>query len=196
LKPLHEKAHAMAAQIDATIQTVRRISTELRPGVLDDLGLAAAIEWQANEFQTRTGIRCEVDVGSQEKAYSPEINTAVFRIFQETLTNIVRHAKAAAVQVRFVPEADRVLLEVKDNGCGISETAITSPRSIGLAGMRERAALLGGALLIQGVRGEGTTVTVRIPLPRPEPNHPGNHENSHSRRSRSRAARPEADSCG
>src|SRR6185503_11097190 len=97
LKPLIDKAHALSAHMDSTIQTVRRIATELRPGILDHLGLVAALEWQANEFQTRTGIKCEVHTKLEDPLLEQEIATAFFRIFQETLTNVIRHAGATLV---------------------------------------------------------------------------------------------------
>src|SRR3954466_11630716 len=97
LRDLHEKAKSMSAHIDSTIQTVRRISTELRPGILDDLGLVAALEWQGHEFQKRTGIRCEVSSALKQTMLNEELNTAFFRIFQEILTNVIRHAKATKV---------------------------------------------------------------------------------------------------
>src|SRR5256714_2873150 len=146
LKPLQDKAKALSAHIDSTIQMVRRISTELRPGILDHLGLAAALEWQANEFQMRTGIKCDVHVSLQDRdrTLPPDLNTAFFRIFQETLTNIIRHAGATHVTVHLKERDDRIILEVKDNGRGISKGDISNTRSMGLLNMRERAGLLGG----------------------------------------------------
>src|SRR6185369_6106192 len=99
LKPLIEKTRALSAHMDATIQTVRRIATELRPGILDHLGLVAALEWQANEFQARTGIRCDVRASLSASQLDPQLATAFFRIFQETLTNVIRHAGATQVAV-------------------------------------------------------------------------------------------------
>ena len=161
-KVLHDNAKAMAANIDETIQTVRRIATELRPGVLDTAGLQAALEWQANQFQTQTAIVCEVKAEVKETLWDQELNTAFFRIFQEALTNVIRHAKATKVEVRLAEADGQVVLEVRDNGRGISEAEIHNTKSIGLLGIRERAALLGGTLRIQGERGKGTTLTARI----------------------------------
>src|SRR5215475_1846397 len=115
-KPLLEKARALTSHIDSTIQTVRRISTELRPGVLDHLGLAAALEWQANEFQNRTGIKCDVRTNLRDALLDQNLSTTLFRIFQETLTNIIRHAGATQVSVRLRDTNRRVELEVVDNG--------------------------------------------------------------------------------
>ncbi len=159
-----EKIKPLVARVNATIQTVRRIATELRPGILDNLGLVAAIEWQAAEFQSRSGIRCGAQADPEVAHLSPELNTAFFRIFQETLTNVIRHARATRVEVHLAKQADFVALTVKDNGRGISDAEITSIRSIGLCGMRERAALFGGQVIIRGQPGHGTTVTVRIPF--------------------------------
>src|SRR6267378_3493802 len=118
LKPLLDKTRALSAHIDATIATVRRISTELRPGVLDHLGLAAALEWQANEFQNRTGIKCDVQAHVSEALLEQELSTTLFRIFQETLTNVIRHAGATHVTVRLSEADGRIAMEVKDNGRG------------------------------------------------------------------------------
>src|SRR6185295_8794072 len=149
-KLLHGKARAMAANIDETIRVVRRIATELRPGVLDTAGLLAALEWQAIQFQTQTGIVCEVKAEVKEALWDQDLNTAFFRIFQEALTNVIRHAKATKVLVRLAEADGHVVLEVKDNGRGISEAEIHNTKSIGLLGIHERAALLGGTLRIEG----------------------------------------------
>ena len=195
---LHERAKAMSGRIDETIQSIRRIATELRPGVLDSAGLLAALEWQARQFQEETGIRCKVQSAVRETRLDQDLNTAFFRIFQETLTNVIRHANATRVEVRFAELGDTLVLEVKDNGRGISEAEIHTTKSIGLLGMRERASLLGGEVRLRGEPGKGTTVTVRIPRPgkhaaRGKPRHI-EHENSIDRRSRRRAPGLEAHS--
>jgi len=192
-RSVHEKTRAMSTHIDETIQTVRRIATELRPGILDDLGLVAAIEWQAQEFQKRTGIECVVTSDLKETILDQDLNTAFFRIFQETLTNIIRHAQASRVEVHLQQEESTLVLEVKDNGRGISEAELNDTRSIGVLGMRERAALLQGEFQITGVPGQGTTVTVRIPLARGTQTKESEHEDSHRRRPRHSAAWLEAD---
>jgi signal transduction histidine kinase len=190
-KELHEQTRAMSAQIDETIHSVRRIATELRPGVLDSAGLLAALEWQANKFQTQTGIRCDVESNVKQTLWNQDLNTVFFRIFQEALTNVIRHANATRVHVRLLEGPRHLTLEVADNGRGISDTQIRDTKSIGLLGIRERAGLLGGEMEITGKRGHGTKLTVRIPKPKhrvkPLPN-----ENSHHRRSRSRAPGLEA----
>ena len=161
---LRERTKSMAKLVDTTVQTLRKISTELRPGVLDDLGLTAAIEWQVQEFQARTKLRCSLNVHPEEILLDPDRSTAVFRIFQETLTNIVRHANANEVKISLVKREDELTLEVKDNGKGITQNQITNSKSLGLLGIRERALLWGGSVQISGLPGKGTTVTVRIPL--------------------------------
>jgi len=185
LKPLHTKTRSMAERIDETIHAIRRIATELRPGLLDTAGLLPALEWQANEFQNQTGIQCRVKAAIRETRWDQDLNTAFFRIFQETLTNIIRHASASAVEVRLLDTAGHLVLEVKDNGRGISEDEIHNTKSIGLLGMRERAALLGGEVRWRGEPGNGTTVSVRIPHPRTRTGKSKRHENPHHRRPRS-----------
>lgn len=193
-KPLLDKARSMATRIDETIQATRRIATELRPGILDAAGLLAALEWQAAEFQHRTGIACQVKAAAHDALWDQDLNTAFFRIFQEALTNIMRHAEATEVNVRLAEAGEFLVLEVKDNGRGISETEIHNTRSIGLLGMRERAALLGGEVRVRGAPGKGTTVTVLIPRPPARPRKSPQHENSTDRRPRRGAARIEAHS--
>jgi len=196
LKQLLEKTRALSTHIDSTIQMVRRIATELRPGILDHLGLAAALEWQANEFQTRTGIKCEVRANLRERSLHPDLNTAFFRIFQETLTNIIRHAGATEVNVHLKERDGRIVLEVKDNGRGISKEEISNSLSMGLLNMRERAGLLGGDFKIAaGAGGKGTKVMVSIPIAYAN-GHYDEHENSFNGRSRSGAPRLEANSRG
>jgi PAS domain S-box-containing protein len=160
---LTEKVGAMSDLVDATIQTVRRVATELRPGVLDDLGLAAALEWQAGEFSARTGIGCELDLCDPEMALDHDLSTALFRIVQETLTNVARHAEATQVKVKLSRGPDGLVLVIRDDGRGITVEETLDPKSLGLLGMQERARAWGGDVAFHGVRGEGTTVTVKIP---------------------------------
>ena len=194
LKPVRGRARLMSERIDEIIQTVRRIATELRPGLLDTAGLPAAIEWEAREFQARTGVRCHVRTTVREPHTDQDMNTAFFRIFQETLTNIIRHAEATRVEVRLSEANGHLVLEVKDNGRGISEEEIQNTKSIGLVGMRERAALLGGEVCVHGEPGHGTTVRVRIPQIRKTSVHTklNRYEHSYRRRPRSGATRLEA----
>lgn len=163
---LLEKTAAMKGLIDGTIHAVRKISTELRPGILDDLGLMAAIEWQASDFQSRTGIRCVFSAkGNDDLQIEEKQGSAVFRIFQEILTNIARHAHATQVIVCVEKERRQLVLTVRDNGRGVTEQESLSIKSLGILGMRERTLLLGGEFAIAGVPSVGTTVTVKIPLP-------------------------------
>ena len=164
-KPLHEKMRQMSTLADTTIETVHRIATELRPGLLDDLGLAAAIEWQAADFRNRSGISCSAVLAADDLELDRDLATALFRIFQETLTNIARHAGATRTEVRLEKNEDNIVLTVTDNGHGITKKQSNNDRAFGIIGMRERAHLWGGELTIAGSRNEGTTVTVAIPLP-------------------------------
>lgn len=165
--PLAGRAKAMLALTNSAIYSVRKIATELRPGVLDDLGLVAALEWQAQEFQTRTSIACEFISSRADFTLTPAVSTAVFRICQEALTNVARHARAMRITIRLQEEAYALVLTVADNGRGITDQETANRTSLGLLGMRERALLLGGGVTIAGRSGEGTTVTVRIPLKAP-----------------------------
>lgn len=161
---LIDKTRAMTSLIDKTIQTVQKISAELRPGLLDDLGLIAAIEWQCQEFQNRTGIECEVDFDSEVIDLSPDLSTAIFRVFQEALTNAVRHSRATRISVSLKNKPDLLELQICDNGIGIPEKAIDSADSLGIMGMRERLIPFGGSLLISGEVNRGTTLTLSLPV--------------------------------
>lgn len=154
----------MMALIDSAVLTVRKISTELRPGVLDNLGLSAAIEWQAKEFQTRTSIFCEKVQPFGDISLERDCATAVFRIFQESLTNVARHSNATKVGVSLSRQNGHLVLKVQDNGRGITKTEMNNTHSLGLVGMRERALMFGGDLEVAGLPGRGTTVTLRIPV--------------------------------
>ncbi len=162
---LLKKIAAMKDTIDNTVQVVRKISTELRPGILDDFGLPAAIEWQAAEFQNRTGIQCQLSTIPEDLDLDEGPSSAIFRIFQELLTNISRHANASRVSISLRKRRGMLILEVQDNGRGITEREHLKANSFGLMGVRERVALLDGKFSIKGVPGEGTTVTIRIPHP-------------------------------
>jgi signal transduction histidine kinase len=162
-KLLIRKTESMSKLVDNTIQSVRRISTKLRPGVLDDLGLTAAIDWQAEDFQNRTGISCEFHSNLREVDLDQDRSTTVFRILQETLTNVARHASATHVNIFLKEETNSLALVVEDNGRGITEGEASDPKSLGLLGMRERALVFGGEVQIRGTPGRGTTVTLKIP---------------------------------
>jgi signal transduction histidine kinase len=158
------KLRSMAESIDQTIAAVQRIATELRPGVLDELGLEAATEWYVREFEKRTGIACRIRSNLGAASVDSERATAVFRILQEALTNVARHAGATRVQVQLTADPKQLLLEVRDNGGGIVEDRVADSRSLGLVGMRERARFLSGDVSIRGDPNHGTLVTVAIPL--------------------------------
>lgn len=157
----------MMQVMDQTIQSVRRISSELRPGVLDDLGLPAAVEWQAQEFERRTGIPCQVHCEEGLDQLESRRATALFRIFQESLTNIIRHAAATRVRVQLKLENGWVILRVRDNGRGLPPKTLMRTEGLGLLGMRERAAALGGTFHLASRRGRGTTIVASIPLSPP-----------------------------
>jgi PAS domain S-box-containing protein len=163
---VRKQIRSMTALIESTINTVRRISSELRPGVLDDLGLVAAIEWQAQQFQRRTGLRVHWETDLDTAKVSRDGATAVFRIFQEVLTNVLRHSRASKIYVKLFQRGRQLELQVIDDGRGITDEEQTNTMSLGLLGMKERALLVGGEVSITGAEGKGTTVVVRIPLSR------------------------------
>ena len=167
-RALLERARGIGESIDETVYIVRRIAAELRPGVLDDLGLAAAIEWQAQDFEKRSEVICVLSLPEEDLRISRDQATAMFRIFQESLTNVARHARATKVWVHLGEENGAIVLEVEDDGEGISPAQLAESRSLGLLGMRERAAVFGGAVEIAGVPGQGTTVIARVPILRIE----------------------------
>ena len=163
---LRSKIATMFGLVESTVDVVRRISSELRPSVLDDLGLASAVEWQVQQFQRRTGIVVHYECLIETLSVDAEQSTAVFRIFQEALTNVLRHAQASRIDVSIEEDASDFLLTVRDNGRGIQNAEKNSPSALGLLGMRERAHLIGGQLEIAGASGRGTTVTLRVPYQR------------------------------
>ncbi|MGZ5662083.1 MAG: ATP-binding response regulator [Usitatibacter sp.] len=158
-----EKQQALGVAIDRIINSVRRIASGLRPEVLDEIGLAAAFEWQAREFQRRTGIRCVVNIAQKFVDPDKERSTALFRIFQELLTNVARHANATRVNVALSEGETALALSVEDNGRGIRDNEIESPRSLGFLGLRERVLAFGGSIDVKGDEGRGTRVSVTIP---------------------------------
>jgi len=162
---LHQHVDTMKALIDDTIQTVRRIASELRPGILDDLGLAAALEWQTQEFAKRTGLRFSFTHEGSLDHLDRNRSTATFRVFQEILTNIARHADASRLDVTLCGEPHELKLIVKDNGRGIDDLDAVNSNSLGMLGMRERTQAWDGIIAFDSAPGEGTEVTVRIPIP-------------------------------
>jgi signal transduction histidine kinase len=149
---------------DETIESVQKIASELRPGILDRLGLAAAMEVETQAFQARTTIHCDWSPPEEPVTISQELATASFRIFQEILTNIARHSQATRVTVRLARNGDILVIDAADNGVGIQQKDVQNPKSLGLLGMQERAAMLGGAVTFDRNQGGGTRVTVQLPL--------------------------------
>jgi PAS domain S-box-containing protein len=163
---LSDRAQSMSFLVELTMQTVKRIYMGLRPGMLDHLGLTAAIAWQAEEFSRRTGIVCDVSFNPEDMTIDPDLTSTIFRIFQETLTNVQRHAKATKVTVNLKATDDQLEFVVKDNGKGIAEEQLRKPDSFGLMGIKERVYHWGGSEAIVGKIGKGTTITISIPLPK------------------------------
>lgn len=163
-RELAERAESMSSLVDQTIETVRELSARLRPAVLDDLGLREAVEWQAQDFSRRFGIECRASLGEGDLRLAAEQKTAVFRILQETLTNVLRHADAASVEVRLGMAGRRLVLEVTDDGRGIAPEEVARETSLGILGMRERAEMLGGSISVGPAEGGGTRVALEIPL--------------------------------
>jgi PAS domain S-box-containing protein len=161
---LPKKVISMSELIDMAIETVRRISTELRPTILDDLGIAAALEWQAEDFHKRTKIRCEFTSKPKDIVLDADRSTAIFRIFREALTNVARHSAASSVKAVLTKETDKIVLTIKDDGKGIENKHIGDPKAFGIIGMRERAHFLGGEVRFNSAVGKGTLITVIIPL--------------------------------
>ena len=159
-----KKTQMMSKLVDSTIQIGRKIATDLRPRVLDDLGLIAALRWQSRDFQTRTGITCNFMTTTEELSLDAGRATAAFRICQETLTNVLRHAQASTVTIRLQANDNHLYLDIQDNGRGITRQEITGSVSHGLLGMKERVLPYGGTLEIQGQAGKGTTIKVILPL--------------------------------
>jgi signal transduction histidine kinase len=157
---------SLLSQVDRTLNAVRRISTALRPSVLDQLGLAAALEWQGQEFATRTGIEVALDLAADDATIPDEVSSSAFRILQESLTNVARHSSATHVTIRFAQTAALLVLEVSDDGVGLARASLDGASSLGLVGMRERALACGGEFDIVSAPGRGTTVSLRVPLER------------------------------
>jgi len=161
---LATKLQGMQAMLDGTVAATRRISADLRPLLLDDLGLVAAAEWLMQNFTERTGVRCELAVGDPDLEVGHALASALFRILQESLTNVARHAQASLVEVGLDSRDGQITLTVRDNGRGFSPESPRKPDSYGLLGLRERASLLGGEVRIVSEPGRGTTVELRLPL--------------------------------
>jgi len=160
--PLRDDTQMMIGLINNTIQTVKQIAMDLRPPILDDLGLHEAIQWQGREFEKRTGIHFKSEVCLDYVELDIERSTAIFRIFQETLTNVLRHAKAKNINVRMQEKDAIVTVQIEDDGIGISPDQISDIHSLGILGMRERARAWKGDVNIEGTHNQGTIVTINI----------------------------------
>jgi signal transduction histidine kinase len=159
-----EAVDRMNQILDETIGRVREIASELRPPVLDDVGLPGAIEWAVAEFQKRSGIACFVGIEGDAERLDESCSTALFRILQEALANVARHAGASRVSVFLSKYPNEITLEVQDDGKGVPEGVLVGRRSLGILGMQERAKSCGGELDIESQPGQGTTVRVRLPI--------------------------------
>ena len=151
--------------VDDTVKTVRRIASELRPGILEDFGLIAALEWQSQEFEKRNDILCNFTCPIPKLTIEKNISIGLYRIYQEALTNVARHSGANIVTSAFTREGDNLVLSISDNGNGFDPLEIKSKKTLGLLGMKERALIMKGELVTQSIPGTGTTITVTIPLP-------------------------------
>jgi signal transduction histidine kinase len=173
---LTEKLQSMASLVDTTIGSIQKIVAELRPPILDKVGLIAGIEWYIGQFIERTNIHCEFNSALADKDIPGEYATPLFRIVQETMTNVARHANASEIKINLNCLNSVLSLEIQDNGKGISVEEINSMNSLGLLGMKERIAPLNGEVLVSGVSGKGTSVTVRVPLTFPAQHHSENEQ--------------------
>jgi PAS domain S-box-containing protein len=162
-KDISARITGMIALIDETVKTVRRISSELRPGILDDLGLTAALEWQGHDFEKRTGIRSEFHTDLHDFYPERNLSTNIFRVYQEALTNVARHAGATKIETTLEEKEGCIILVIKDNGTGFDMEQAKNKKSLGLIGMRERALLFQGELAVKSERGKGTVITLKIP---------------------------------
>jgi two-component system sensor histidine kinase UhpB len=163
---IQEEIKKMSGLADLNIQTIRKIATELRPDFLDNLGLLSAMQWQIEDFQRRTGIKCSLDIPSEDINLDEDRTTAIFRVFQETMTNVARHASAQKVSIRMAEEGEKLILEVADDGVGINQNRLKEIKSLGLLGMRERMHQFKGEILINSNNedGKGTKITAILPL--------------------------------
>ena len=161
---IKDKIKTISGMIDNTVEKVQRITAKLRPDILDELGLIPAIEWQAQEFEKLTGIKCYLTLFPEEIKLTDEKSTAIFRIFQEALTNVMRHSSATIVKVSILKKDDDLIIKISDNGIGINNKQLKDSKSLGLIGMKERAMIFGGEVNVDGISGKGTELIVEMPL--------------------------------
>jgi len=162
--PLRDKMKSMLVQVDETIDRVRRIASELRPSILDDLGLLPAIEWQVGEFQKRTGIRCTVQSDIESVEFGADASAALFRVVQEALTNVVRHAAASCVKIDLTSDGHDLRLSLTDDGKGTTAEQLNDMTSLGIVGMKERVSRVGGEFKIRSQLGQGTRIEISLPI--------------------------------
>jgi PAS domain S-box-containing protein len=160
---IRSKFESVEKLIDNSIESVQKISSKLRPGLLDELGLIPAIEWQAQDFMEKTGIECECQLPKEEINLDQEKSTALFRIFQESIINTARHANASRIVIQLKEANGSLILEIKDNGKGITQSQVNDPKSLGLLGMKERAIIFGGSVEVKSSMHDGTIVRAIIP---------------------------------
>ena len=161
---LQKSTKAMMDLVDATIKSVQKIAMELRPPVLDAFGLCEAIAWQAEEYEKRFGLKFDLNCLQNDIDLDKGLMTALFRVFQEAVTNVVRHAEASRVEISMSQNKDQLSMKIVDNGKGIKLNEIEGPSSLGLIGMRERLRHWNGQVRFSGVSGKGTSVEIKIPL--------------------------------
>jgi signal transduction histidine kinase len=160
---LKEELASLSCVVDDLIRSVRKIATDLRPGILDHLGLIPALEWQLEQFCSRTGIYCDYDLSIKDESFNDKETTVIFRIFQEILTNIARHARANKISVSLFKEGHQIMIVISDNGIGFNRKKTRPSESLGLLGMRERALSVGGELTVESEPGKGTRIIFSLP---------------------------------
>jgi signal transduction histidine kinase len=162
-EPIRQKLKSLAEMLDGTVKTVRRISSELRPSLLDDLGLIAAIDWHLKEFEKRSGVITEFEEPENDFNIPDSVKTGLFRIFQESLTNVARHASSSKVKVSLQKKNGSFILSIADDGKGFEKQMTKNKKTLGILGMKERTAMMGGSYEINSEPGKGTLVVVSVP---------------------------------
>ncbi len=163
-KEMTERIEGMNSLVDETMNSIRKVSSELRPKILDDLGLNAAIEWYVTQFEKNTGIKCVIDSELEDHVFENAVSITIYRILQEALTNVARHSNATQVEIFAKADPERVVLEIRDNGKGITLEEKQKSTSYGLLGMKERARMIGGEVVVEGREHTGTRVVFTLPL--------------------------------
>jgi signal transduction histidine kinase len=159
-----KKVKDIISVLNETVETVRRISSQLRPGLLDDIGLSAAIDWQLNEFEKRSNLKINFISSHNEILLSNKVKTAIYRIFQESLTNVSKHAEAKQLSVSLLDVGSNIVLSISDDGIGFSMEEESNKKTFGLLGIKERVSMIGGEYEIYSAPGKGTSIKVSVPL--------------------------------